>query len=375
MAFRSHVLVCAGTGCVSCGSFELGAAIEGEIAKRGLAGEVQVVRTGCQGFCAEGPVLIVQPDEVFYCGLKKSDVPTLVEEHLLKGRPGQEADVHAAGGAGADPDAEPDPVLREAEAGRPAQPRPDRPRADRGLHRPGRLPGAGEGARRDDPRADHPGDQAVGAARPRRRRVPGGHEMGDVPAGGDSPRRRARRRLQRRRGRPRRVHGSEHHRERPAFGDRGHGHRREGDRRDAGLRLHPARVPHRPRAARQGAGTGARVRAARPGHPRHEVRLRHFGGPGRRRLRVRRVDGADGVARGQGRRAARQVHPHRGVRLQEPADQPEQRRDLGQRAAHHQPRRGLVHGDGHGRRQREPLERQLGHESVLAGRQGQQHRA
>jgi NADH:ubiquinone oxidoreductase subunit F (NADH-binding)/(2Fe-2S) ferredoxin len=87
MAFRSHVLVCAGTGCVSCGSFELGAAIEGEITKRGLAGEVQVVRTGCQGFCAEGPVLIVQPDEVFYCGLKKADVPTLVEEHLLKGRP------------------------------------------------------------------------------------------------------------------------------------------------------------------------------------------------------------------------------------------------------------------------------------------------
>src|SRR5512137_568142 len=87
MAFRSHVLVCAGTGCVSCGSFELGSAIEGEIAKRGLAGEVQVVRTGCQGFCAEGPVLIVQPDEVFYCGLKKADVSLLVEEHLLKGRP------------------------------------------------------------------------------------------------------------------------------------------------------------------------------------------------------------------------------------------------------------------------------------------------
>ena len=87
MAFRSHVLVCAGTGCVSCGSFELGAAIEQEIVKRGLGAEVQVVRTGCQGFCAAGPVLIVQPDEVFYCGLKLADVPLLVEEHLLKGRP------------------------------------------------------------------------------------------------------------------------------------------------------------------------------------------------------------------------------------------------------------------------------------------------
>ncbi len=87
MAFRSHVLVCAGTGCVSCGSFPLGEAIEHEIHKRGLAEEVQVVRTGCQGFCAEGPVLIVQPDNVFYCGLKDKDVPLLVEEHLLKGRP------------------------------------------------------------------------------------------------------------------------------------------------------------------------------------------------------------------------------------------------------------------------------------------------
>ena len=87
MAFRSHVLVCAGTGCVSCGSFELGAKLEQEIARKGLAAEVQVVRTGCQGFCAAGPVLIVQPDEVFYCGLKKSDVAVLVAEHLLKGRP------------------------------------------------------------------------------------------------------------------------------------------------------------------------------------------------------------------------------------------------------------------------------------------------
>jgi len=87
MAFRSHVLVCAGTGCVSCGSFELGAELEQEIARKGLATEVQVVRTGCQGFCAAGPVLIVQPDEVFYCGLKKSDVAVLVAEHLLKGRP------------------------------------------------------------------------------------------------------------------------------------------------------------------------------------------------------------------------------------------------------------------------------------------------
>ena len=87
MAFRSHVLVCAGTGCVSCGSFKIGTAIERELDKRGLSQEVQVVKTGCQGFCAEGPVLIVQPDGVFYCGITDKDVPILVDEHLLKGRP------------------------------------------------------------------------------------------------------------------------------------------------------------------------------------------------------------------------------------------------------------------------------------------------
>ena len=87
MAYRTYALVCAGTGCVSCGSFQLGRALEAEVEKRGLSEEVQVVRTGCQGFCAEGPIVIVQPDGVFYRGVKEKDVPHLVEEHLLKGRP------------------------------------------------------------------------------------------------------------------------------------------------------------------------------------------------------------------------------------------------------------------------------------------------
>ena len=268
MAFRSHVLVCAGTGCVSCGSFELGTALEQEIARRGLAGEVQVVRTGCQGFCAEGPLLVVQPDDVFYCGLKKSDVPVLVEEHLLQGPSGHEADVHAADGPGAGADAQPDPVLREAEAGRPAQPRPDRSRAHRRLHRARRVRGAREGAQRDDRRADHPGDQALRPARARRRRVPDRRQVGDLPPGGRPPRRRSRRRVQRRRGRPRRVHGPQHHRERSARGHRGHDHRRAGHRRVPGVRLHPPRVPDRPGAAGQGPGPGAGVRPPRPGHPR-----------------------------------------------------------------------------------------------------------
>ncbi len=87
MAFRTHVLVCAGTGCVSGNSFITARTLESEIRKQGLAEEVQVIRTGCQGFCAAGPIVIVQPEGVFYCGVTAKDVPYLVQEHLLKGRP------------------------------------------------------------------------------------------------------------------------------------------------------------------------------------------------------------------------------------------------------------------------------------------------
>jgi NADH:ubiquinone oxidoreductase subunit F (NADH-binding)/(2Fe-2S) ferredoxin len=87
MAFRTHVLVCAGTGCVSGNSFVTARALESEIQKQGLAEEVQVIRTGCQGFCAAGPIVIVQPEGVFYCGVTAKDAPFLVQEHLLKGRP------------------------------------------------------------------------------------------------------------------------------------------------------------------------------------------------------------------------------------------------------------------------------------------------
>ena len=85
--YRSHLLVCAGTGCVSSGSFKIKEALEKEIKKRRLQDEVQVIATGCNGFCERGPIVMVQPDGIFYQLLKIEDVPRLVEEHLLKGRP------------------------------------------------------------------------------------------------------------------------------------------------------------------------------------------------------------------------------------------------------------------------------------------------
>uniref|UniRef100_A0A7V1EJ75 NADH-quinone oxidoreductase subunit NuoF n=1 Tax=candidate division WOR-3 bacterium TaxID=2052148 RepID=A0A7V1EJ75_UNCW3 len=86
-AFRLDLLVCAGTGCVSNRSFLVKEALEKEIAKRGLQNEVRVIATGCQGFCERGPIVIAQPDAIFYQRVTEEDVPYLVEEHLIKGRP------------------------------------------------------------------------------------------------------------------------------------------------------------------------------------------------------------------------------------------------------------------------------------------------
>jgi NADH:ubiquinone oxidoreductase subunit F (NADH-binding)/(2Fe-2S) ferredoxin/Pyruvate/2-oxoacid:ferredoxin oxidoreductase delta subunit len=80
-------LVCAGTGCVSCNSFGIKDALEKEIKARNLQDEILVIATGCNGFCERGPIVLVQPEGIFYQRLKVSDVPFLVEEHFLKGRP------------------------------------------------------------------------------------------------------------------------------------------------------------------------------------------------------------------------------------------------------------------------------------------------
>jgi NADP-reducing hydrogenase subunit HndC len=85
--FRLQVMVCAGTGCVSNHSTEIKEALDKEIAKHNLQNEAQVVYTGCNGFCGAGPIVVVQPDGIFYQLLKKTDIAHLVEEHLLKGRP------------------------------------------------------------------------------------------------------------------------------------------------------------------------------------------------------------------------------------------------------------------------------------------------
>ena len=87
--FRIHALVCGGTGCTSSGSVKVREALEAEIKAKGLEEEVKIVQTGCFGLCALGPVMIIYPEGTFYSMVKPEDVPEIVEEHFLKGRPVQ----------------------------------------------------------------------------------------------------------------------------------------------------------------------------------------------------------------------------------------------------------------------------------------------
>ena len=84
--YRSHVLVCGGTGCTSSGSQRIIDRLEKEIAAQGLSEEVGVVKTGCFGLCALGPIMIVYPEGTFYSMVQEDDIPEIVAEHLLKGR-------------------------------------------------------------------------------------------------------------------------------------------------------------------------------------------------------------------------------------------------------------------------------------------------
>ena len=84
--YRSHVLVCGGTGCTSSGSPQIIEKLNEEIIKQGLQDEVAVIQTGCHGLCALGPIMIVYPDASFYSMVKVEDIPEIVSEHLLKGR-------------------------------------------------------------------------------------------------------------------------------------------------------------------------------------------------------------------------------------------------------------------------------------------------
>ncbi len=83
---RGHVLCCGGTGCTSSGSEAIIAEMEAQLKANGLDKEIKVIKTGCFGLCALGPIMVVYPEGAFYSRVTVDDVKEIVEEHLLKGR-------------------------------------------------------------------------------------------------------------------------------------------------------------------------------------------------------------------------------------------------------------------------------------------------
>lgn len=84
--YRSHVLVCGGTGCTSSGSQKIIDELELQLKEQGIDKEVMVVKTGCFGLCALGPIMVVYPEGAFYSMVKPEDIKEIVSEHLVKGR-------------------------------------------------------------------------------------------------------------------------------------------------------------------------------------------------------------------------------------------------------------------------------------------------
>ena len=262
--FRSNVLVCGGTGCTSSNSEKIIEKLHEEINAKGLEKEVNVVRTGCFGLCALGPIMIVYPEGAFYSMVTPEDVPEIVEEHLLKGRIVKrllykETVVDDTTTKSLNETQFYEKQMRVA-------------LRNCGVINPEVI----------DEYIALDGYQAVGKILTEkippeqviqtmldsglRGRGGAGFPTGlkwKFAAANQADQKYV---LQRRRGRPGRVHGPLDPRGRPAQHHRSDDDRRLRDRRDAGLRLHPRRVPDRRQAPADRDRPGARIRPARQEH-------------------------------------------------------------------------------------------------------------
>ena len=84
--YNMHILVCGGTGCHASESDDILCNLRDELEAKGLSDKVQVIMTGCFGFCEKGPIVKVMPDNTFYVQVKPEDAQRIVEEHIIKGR-------------------------------------------------------------------------------------------------------------------------------------------------------------------------------------------------------------------------------------------------------------------------------------------------
>ncbi len=85
--FEQQILICGGTGCTSSGSLKLFEKLKEEIAKHGLEEKVAIIKTGCFGLCALGPIMITEPDGCFYANLEMEHIPEIIEKHIIGGEP------------------------------------------------------------------------------------------------------------------------------------------------------------------------------------------------------------------------------------------------------------------------------------------------
>ena len=364
---KAEIRVCAGTACHASGRVALRKAIDKALAERGLSDKVAVVETGCHGFCEEGPIAVVRPQGLFYPRLKPKDVEQIIETSVVG-----------------------DGIVERLLYKDPASGEPIAHEADIAFYKlQDRIVLALNG--KIDPYSiddyfAHGGYSALAKV------LEEGDPMGvidEVEASGLRGRGGAGfptgRKWRFCRGNPGDVHYiicNADEGDPGAFMDRsvleGNPHSviegmtiaayaiGAGQRPRGGLRLRAPRVPVRGGAPARSTGAGARARPAGRGHPRQRLQLRHPHQPGRRRVRLRRVDGAHGLHRGAPRHAARQAHPHGRPGSLEPADQPEQRRELRQRPVDHQSRRRGVRRQGDGDEQ--------GHQDLQPHRQGRERR-
>jgi NADH:ubiquinone oxidoreductase subunit F (NADH-binding)/(2Fe-2S) ferredoxin/NAD-dependent dihydropyrimidine dehydrogenase PreA subunit len=84
---KTYLLICGGTGCHATGSIKVMDVLQQELNDKGLQEKVEIIETGCNGFCAMGPIMVVHPGDIFYQKIKLDDIPKIVEEHLVKGSP------------------------------------------------------------------------------------------------------------------------------------------------------------------------------------------------------------------------------------------------------------------------------------------------
>lgn len=84
MSYKMHILVCGGTGCRASASHQIITRLEECLKEKNLEDEVQVIATGCFGFCEKGPIVKVMPDNTFYVQVKPDDAEEIVNEHVTK---------------------------------------------------------------------------------------------------------------------------------------------------------------------------------------------------------------------------------------------------------------------------------------------------